>query len=122
VNIVATVLQVLLGLAFLGAGVSKLAGAQMQVEIFDRLRLSQSFRPIVGIVEIIGALGILAGVAVHWVAAVAAIGLVGVMLGALLTHIRSRDAVQNVVPPAVLLCVAAIVVALRWSSLVGHFA
>ena len=120
-NIVAIVLQVLLGLVFMGAGASKIAGARMQVETFDRLHLPQWFRPVVGIVEVIGVVGILAGVAVHWLAAVAAIWFVGVMLGALMTHVRVRDAARDVVPAAVLLCVATIVVALRWPSLVGHF-
>jgi uncharacterized membrane protein YphA (DoxX/SURF4 family) len=120
-NIVATMFQVLLGLVFLGAGASKLAGARMQVESFDRYRLPQPFRPIVGIIEIIGALGILASVAVPWLAALAALWLVGVMLGALMTHIRIRDSIQNFVPPAVLLCVAAITVVLRWSALAGSF-
>ncbi len=92
----------------------------MQVENFDSLHLPQWFRPVVGIVEIIGVVGILAGVAVPWVAALAALWLVAVMLGALMTHIRVRDVAQNFVPPAVVLCVAAIVVALRWSSLVAH--
>ncbi len=96
-NIVAIVLQVLLGLVFMGAGASKLAGARMQVENFDSLHLPQWFRPVVGIVEIIGVVGILAGVAVPWVAALAALWLVAVMLGALMTHIRVRDVAQNFV-------------------------
>lgn len=119
-NIIATGLQVFLGLVFLGSGASKIVGAQRQVESFDLLRLPQWFRPIVGGVEIIGALGIIAGTVLHWLAVAAAIWLVGIMLGALLTHLRIRDTAQHFMPPAVLLCVAALVIALRWSSLVGH--
>jgi len=120
-NIVAIVLQVLLGVAFLGAGASKMAGAQTQVKNFDRWRLPQGWRPIVGLVELIGALGLLVGVVLPWVAAIAAVLLVVVMLGALLTHVRIRDVAQHFVPPAVLLCLAASVVVLQWSALVGHF-
>src|SRR4051812_29797447 len=120
-NMIATVLQVLLGLVFLGAGGSKIAGARMQVETFDRLRLPQWFRPIVGIIEIVGALGLLVGLVMPLVTAVAAIWLVGVMVGALITHSRNRDSVQNFVPPTVLLCIAATVITLRWSALVGFF-
>lgn len=115
-NIVATVLQVLLGLFFLASGGSKIAGAKAQVELFERLRLPQWFRPVVGSVEIIGALGLLVGAALHWVATLAALWLCGVMLGALLTHARIRDTAQHFAPAAVLLCVAAIVVVLRWAS------
>lgn len=121
-NLIATVLQVLLGLVFLGAGGSKLAGAQMQVESFDRWRLPQWFRPMVGGIELVGAMGLLVGLALPWLTAVAALWLGGVMVGALLTHLRARDSAQNFVPPTVLLGVAATVVSLRWSALVGLFA
>ena len=120
VDVVAIVLQILLGVAFLGAGGSKLAGVPMQVEVFDRLRLPQGFRLVVGVIEIVGALGVLVGIAVHSVAVVAALGLDAVMLGALLLHLRAHDAAQKLVPPAVLLGVTAVVVALRWSTLRGH--
>lgn len=76
--------------------------------------------PIVGGVEVIGALGIMAGMALHCLATAAAIWLVGIMPGALLAPLRIRDTAQHVLRPAVLLCVATIVVALRWSSLVGN--
>lgn len=60
-NIVATALQVLLDLLFLASGGSKIAGAKTQVESFDRWRLPQWFRPVVGSVEIIADLGLLVG-------------------------------------------------------------
>ena len=120
-NILAIALQVALGLVFLGAGGSKIVGAPMQVKTFDRLHLPQGFRLIVGVVEIIGALGILVGVTVHWFAAIGAIWLIGVMAGALLAQIRVRDTARRIVPPAVFLVAATIVVALRWSALFGHF-
>lgn len=119
-NTVAMILQAVLGLVFLGSGASKVAGAHRQVESFDFLHLPQSFRTFVGCVEIIGALGILVGIALHWLATVAAIWLVAVMLGAMLTHARVRDTIPHFLPPAVLMCVAAIVVALRWSALLAR--
>lgn len=112
-SMIVTVLQVLLGLFFLASGGSKIAGAKVQVENFERWRLPQWFRSVVGVVEVIGALGLLAGVAVHWLASVAALWLAAVMVGALLTHTRVRDAAQNFAPAAVLLVIAVIVVALR---------
>lgn len=120
-NVVAIVLQVLLGLVFVGAGGSKLAGAPMQVETFAHLGLPQWFRLVVGVVEILGALCVLAGLAFHTLAIAAAVVLGCVMLGALLMQLRIRDvSPQHVVPPVVLLCVVAVVVLLRWSSLRGH--
>jgi hypothetical protein len=92
----------------------------MQVETFDRLALPQEFRLVVGIVEVLGAAGILLGVMLTWIAPVAAVALGCVMLGAMLTQGRRHDDAQRLVPPAVLLIVAAIIVALRWSALRGH--
>lgn len=119
-NGLALALQVMLGLVFLGAGASKIAGAPSQVANFDRWRLPQMLRPVVGAIELIGAGGLLAGLPVHWLAALAALWLGGDMLGALVVHVRVREAIRAYAPPVVLLALAAVVVALRWSSLTAR--
>ncbi len=86
-----TALQILLGLFFFASGGSKIAGVKPMVDNFDHWQLPQWFRPIVGYVEIIGALGLLVGLLVRWVAPLAALWLCAVMLGALATHARIRD-------------------------------
>ena len=114
-DVIAGILQVLLGLAFIGAGTTKLMGIQMQVENFDRWRLPQSFRPIVGIVEIIGAIGMLVGLLVPVIGLLAALWLSATMVGALFTHARIKDSVSNYAPAAVLLTLSVIVLILRAS-------
>ena len=47
--------SILLGLAFLGAGGSKLAGAQMHVENFARWGYPAWFQYVTGLIEVLGA-------------------------------------------------------------------
>lgn len=120
-NVVLIVLQTLLGLVFLGAGGSKIAGVPTQIQNFDHWHISQRLRPVVGLFEIVGALGMLGSILLPWLAPIAALWLVMIMLGALLTHIRIHDTAQHFVPPFALLCFAALVAVLRWSALMEHF-
>ncbi|MHA1549671.1 MAG: DoxX family protein [Alphaproteobacteria bacterium] len=45
-------LKILAGLAFLGAGLAKLSGAEMMVQMFDAIGVGQWFRYLTGIIEI----------------------------------------------------------------------
>lgn len=121
VNIIATILQVLLGLAFLGAGTPKVMGQQQMVDSFRKWGYPQWFRPIVGSGEILCGIGVLLGIAWGWIAVLAALGLIFAMLGALFTHMRIHDETQAFIPPSVLLLIAVVVVALRWTTLSSHF-
>ena len=55
-DVVFLVLQLLLATAFLIAGGTKLAGAQMQVETFEKIGMGQWFRYFTGSVEVIAAI------------------------------------------------------------------
>ena len=80
---VAWTLQILLAAAFLGAGLSKLAGASAMVELFDAIGLGQWFRYVTGVVEVAGAVLLLVpGLAV---AGAALLGTT--MVFAVLTHL-----------------------------------
>jgi putative oxidoreductase len=114
---VKVILQVVLGLAFLAAGGSKLAGVKQQVDSFNRYGYPQWFRLVTGAAEIAGGVGLFVGIGVTWLAALAGLWLVGVMAGALVTHLRIHDRLQQMLPPLVLLVLAAGVAALRWSAL-----
>ena len=75
-------LRVLLSIAFLGAGGSKLAGVDMMVMTFDEIGWGQGFRYLTGAIEVIG-------VALLWLPRRQVIGaavLGGTMVGAVLTH------------------------------------
>ena len=111
-GVVAIVLQVVLGLAFVGAGGSKLAGAQQMIEDFDRFGYPRWFMYFTGAVEITGALGALVGIFVPGLAVFGGLLLAATMVGAVFTHIRMRDPVSKMVPPGVLLLLAVSVIVL----------
>ncbi|MDP2953986.1 MAG: DoxX family protein [Chloroflexota bacterium] len=108
--------QGLLALAFLMSGGSKVAGAKMHVENFDRWRYPQAFRPVVGAVEVLGAAGMVVGIWAPLVAFAAAVWLAPTMVGAVYTHlVRAKD--RGYPAPGVLLVLAAVVAVGRWQAL-----
>jgi putative oxidoreductase len=115
----ATVLSIVLGVAFLLAGGTKVANLGPHEEEFVRYDLPglppQLARVLVGSVEL-GAMALLAIAAIASSDTVALIGaavVIAAMAGALATHIRLRDAPSVMAPPAILalLAVALVVVA-----------
>ncbi len=102
-NIVLWVVQILLALAFLMAGGMKVS------QPIEKLRKSMSWTShasvstvrLVGILEILGALGLIlpavTGI-LPWLTPVAAIGLVLTMIGAAIVHIRLKEFTQLGVP------------------------
>jgi uncharacterized membrane protein YphA (DoxX/SURF4 family) len=77
------VFQALLVLVFLAAGTAKLAGAEAMVEAFDEIGAGQWLRYFVGCLELLGVLGLL----VPRLVGLAALGLVGLMSGAVITNL-----------------------------------
>jgi len=113
-NIVLWIIAGLLAVAFLGAGLMKLG--QPKKRLADSgMGWVEDFSP--GMVKTIGALEVLAAIGLILPAAldiapilvpIAATGLVGLMLGAAITHARRREP-QLIVVNAVLLILAAAV-------------
>ena len=110
-EVIGVVLQVLLGLVFLGAAGSKLAGMQQMVEMFDHFGYPRGFMYFTGIVEVVGALGVLLGIFVPVLAVLGALLLAATMVGAVLTHIRAKDPFSMIIPPGVLLVLSVAVIA-----------
>ncbi|MEM6811430.1 MAG: DoxX family protein [Pseudomonadota bacterium] len=76
-------LKILLALAFLGAGGSKLAGVEDMVALYDQIGFGQWFRYLTGVLEVSGALALL----VPKISLYAAGLLVCIMIGAIGTHL-----------------------------------
>ena len=79
---ISVTLRILLSIAFLGAGGSKLVGVDMMVMTFDQIGWGQGFRYLTGAIEVIG-------VVLLWLPRRQVIGaavLGGAMVGAVLTH------------------------------------
>ncbi|MEU4743338.1 DoxX family protein [Actinosynnema sp. NPDC023658] len=102
-NVVLWVVQVLPAAYFAYSGVS-LLGDDF-VGKFDRIGLGQWLRYVTGVLELAGALGLL----VPRLCGLAAVGLVGVMTGAVATELLILGDPDGAVLPAVLLVVAAVV-------------
>ena len=113
-QILAIILQVLLGLAFLMSGGPKLVGSEEMVKDFERFGYPRWFLYVTGAVEITGAIGMFAGIFLPVVGALAGLWLAAVMLGALFTHLRIKDPASKMVPALVLLMLVLAVSAIRF--------
>ena len=105
--------QVLVAAAFLGAGATKLS--QPKEKLVKNMAWVEDFSQgtvrLIGALEVLGAIGVvlpaLTGI-VPWLTPLAALGLVLLMIGAALTHLR-RTEYGNIAMNAVLLVLAAFV-------------
>jgi len=77
------ILRVVMAVVLLGAGGAKVVGDAWMVAVFHAIGLGQWLRYVVGILEIVGGLALL----VSPLAGVAALALVAMMIGAVLTEI-----------------------------------
>lgn len=84
-------------------------GGEYNIETFDRIGFGQWFRYFTATVETAGAVGLL----IPPLCGLAALGLVGVMLGAITTELTVRSAAGAVLP-AELLVLFALVAWYRW--------
>jgi putative oxidoreductase len=105
------VLQGIVATAFFAAGAAKLAGAAYMVQLFDQIGLGQWFRYVTGVVEIVGALALIAPGLVWF----GGLWLGGTMFFAVLTHVFVLH--TSPVPAIVLGVVNALIVYLRRDEL-----
>ena len=112
-NIALWVVQILLAVAFLGSGLMKLT--QPKEKIATSMAWAADFSPtaikLIGLVEVLGALGLVLPAATGIapiLTPLAAVGLALVMVGAAITHARRGES-QMIVVNVVLLLLAAFV-------------
>lgn len=102
------VITVLLSLAFLGAGIMKLTGAEEMRQGFENWGYPIFFMYIIGLCEVAGAIG-------FWLrrfSYAAKVCIILLMAGAVLTHLVF-DTFQDAVPPIVLIILTAVTLALH---------
>jgi len=97
-------LRVVVGLAFLAAGGSKLAGAPAMVAMFAKIGFGQWFRILTGLLEVAGAIGLFVPRFTVYAASMLAV----VMASAIGFHLTRLGG--NPVPPTVLLLLAILIV------------
>jgi putative oxidoreductase len=94
-TIFSIILQSLLALMFLMAGMGKISGSKMHVEGFKHWGYPQWFRVVTGIIELAGAAALIVG---YWESSWVALGAVilGITgIGGILTHMRVKDSFKD---------------------------
>jgi putative oxidoreductase len=99
------VVKTLVAVAFLAAGLAKLAGVQAMIDIFNVIGLGQWFRYVTGAIEVIGAILIL----IPSRAVFGALLLACTMVGAVITHLTVLPA--SPIPAVILFALSA---AIAW--------
>ncbi|HSI84449.1 MAG: DoxX family protein [Candidatus Methylacidiphilales bacterium] len=112
-NISLWILQILVALAFVGAGVSKITGQPLMVDTFTQIGVGQWLRYLTGGIEVLAAVFLL----IPRLIPVGALLLVSTMIGAVLTHLLVIGG--SPVPPLVLLILATIIAWGRKNRLAG---
>lgn len=98
--IVTTILALTLGVAFTAAGCAKVTDQPVMLKARDHLGLGPELYRAVGMVELVGAIGVLLGLfsVFNLVGIVSAVGLATLMLGAVIVHLKARDAGRELLP------------------------
>jgi hypothetical protein len=112
-NLTPAVLAVLPALIFLALGTAKVAAVQPMRARAAEVGFSTLAYRRIGLLEVAGAIGLLLGVVEPVIGALAGAGLLLLLGGAIVTHLRHGDGPRKVVPAVVCgLLVAAYLVAL----------
>ena len=101
-SVLILVLQIVLGVAFFIAGIGKLTSARMYVNAFRRWRLPQSFRFVVGSLEVFASVLLFAGMFSEQFLTFGALILVGLSIGGILVHLSVKDRIQEMLPIIIL--------------------
>jgi putative oxidoreductase len=112
-NTVLWTLQVLVALAFVGAGSGKLLGSADMIALFDAVGIGQWFRYVTGLLEVLGALLLI----VPRTTAFGAVLLACVMAGAVVAHLTVLHTPPTA--PLVLFALTALIARGRRSQLTG---
>ena len=117
-GILSIILQVILGLGFLMFGFMKFGSKQM-VEGFKHYGYPGWFRVFTGLVELISAALVIAGIWNETLAAWGGLFIVGTMVGAIFTHIKIKDTAKEMMMPIILLILGLVVLLINLRSLLG---
>lgn len=106
-NVTLWVVQVVMALFFVfAAALPKLYGQQLAVEMFNEMGPGTWFRYLVGVLELAGGIGLL----IPRLTCAAALGLIGVMVGAVYTNVVVLQTGVMALTPGILIVVFAFVV------------
>jgi len=112
-----TILAAALAAVFTAFGMAKLLAVPSMRARASHVGFSIDAYRRIGALEVAGAVGLLLGFAVPEVGIAAALGLLLLLAGAVITHLRSGDGLKEVAPAVVLGILVAIVLAVQFPSL-----
>ena len=101
-NIATWVVQVVVGLLFIGGGMAKLFGDPAMVDLFDEIGAGAWLMYFVGACEVAGGIGLM----IPWLCGLAAAALGALIVGAIITNVVVVD--ENPALPVVYLVVLAV--------------
>jgi hypothetical protein len=110
------VLAAVLSLVCIGSSVADWKMMPVVVAAQERLRVPHAVRPLLPIVKVAGAAGLLIGLGVKGLGIAAAIGLSLYFLGASWFHVRAKDGAKDLGPAIGLTLLAVAVLVLRSKS------
>jgi hypothetical protein len=96
------ILAGLLVIAFSAAGFAKLAAVPAMRARAEHVGFSVAAYRRIGLLEVLGVLGLLVGAFVPLIGALAGAGLLMLLGGALVAHLRNRDGLREIAPALVL--------------------
>ena len=105
-GIALVVLATLLGIAAAGSAVQKLRRDHRVVETLRSVGVQDRQIPVLALLELLGALGLLVGIWVAPIGVAAAIGLALYFAGAVISHLRVKARASETAPALVLLILA----------------
>jgi DoxX-like family len=111
--VLTAILSTLLAVAIGASAVRKINPGKDSLELRDRLGAGERLWAAVGVPEALAALGLVAGLWWAYLGVAAAIGVVLLMTGAVVMHLRVRFLGAALVPPLAVLAFAAVVATLR---------
>ena len=100
-TLAAAILAVLLALIFFALGTAKILALPRMRELATEAGFSVAAYRRIGVLEVAGAVGLLIGLAVPLIGALAGAGLLLLLAGAVVVHLRKGDGPQKYAPAAV---------------------
>lgn len=104
-NMIAWTLQIIFAVLFLLAASGKILSRPQVIEKFNGWGFPDGFYLIIGVLELLGAIGLL----IPRLASYAASGLIIIMIGATLTHILNGEGIQVLRPLIFMLALGAVI-------------
>ncbi|NIZ89660.1 DoxX family protein [Kineococcus rubinsiae] len=105
------IVSALMALVLISSAAGKLQGKDAIVQQMGNVGVTGKMIPALGVIEIAGAIGLIAGLFWAPIGIAAAIGVILYFVGAVIAHVRAHD--SAIAPPAVLALVAVAALVLR---------